>query len=140
MEYPKGYTRRELRTLRKLWDTPHSYKLLLEACETKGMVCSAGKNYIFIDNEGDVSPCQLFTKRMGNILSEPIAFQAEDTICPVPVCWCGNENQALRLLMRSMFVLILYECSRLRRAFLSGNCMKAIIDLFTARRREVVHL
>ena len=95
--YPKDYTTTELAELKELWDTPHSYKLLIESCQTKGMSCSAGRNYIYIDNQGNVFPCQKIANRMGNILTDTIEFQKNDTICPQPVCWCGNENQALRI-------------------------------------------
>jgi MoaA/NifB/PqqE/SkfB family radical SAM enzyme len=97
--YPRDYTLDELAELKELWDTPHSYKLLLESCETKGMLCSSGRNYIYIDHLGNVFPCKGVSnqKGMGNILSDRILFQKEDTICPESVCWCGNENQALRI-------------------------------------------
>jgi pyruvate-formate lyase-activating enzyme len=95
--YPRDYTLAELAELKELWDTPHSYQLLLEACQTKGMVCSAGRNYIYINHEGYVYPCQGISKPMGNIMTDTIVFQNEDTVCPQPVCWCGNENQALRI-------------------------------------------
>jgi len=100
--YPRDYTAEELRELRELWDTPHSYKLLVEAARTRGMTCSAGKNYIHIDRNGDVYPCSEMKKVirkpfMGNILRGPIRFQTDDTVCPMDVCWCGSENQALRI-------------------------------------------
>lgn len=96
-EYPKDYTLKELSALQEVWDTPHSYKLLVEACETRGMKCSAGKNYIYIDHQGNVFPCEQIKQCLGNILREPIDFRAGDTLCPNTVCWCGNENQALRI-------------------------------------------
>ncbi len=95
--YPRDYTKEELARLKELWDTPHSYQLLLAACETKGMVCSSGRNYIYIDHQGNVFPCKQIRKTMGNILTDKIVFQREDTLCPESVCWCGNENQALRI-------------------------------------------
>jgi MoaA/NifB/PqqE/SkfB family radical SAM enzyme len=96
-EFPQDYSFTELAELKKLWDTPHSYQMLLEGCETKGMVCSAGHNYIYLNHKGDAFPCGNIKTSIGNILQEPIKFQKEDTICPVSTCWCGNENQALRI-------------------------------------------
>jgi len=104
--YPRDYTAEELGELRELWDTPHSYKLLVEAARTRGMACSAGKNYIYVDRNGDVYPCSAMKKKlirepfMGNILQGPIRFRTDDTVCPIDVCWCGNENQALRIVDR----------------------------------------
>jgi MoaA/NifB/PqqE/SkfB family radical SAM enzyme len=99
-EYPEAYTNGELTLLKALWDTPHSYMMQLEACSTMGMVCSAGKNYLYINASGDVFPCSRIRNKIGNILTDQIVLQADDTICPVSSCWCGNENQALRLVDR----------------------------------------
>ncbi len=95
--YPRDYTPSELDELRTLWDTPHSYKLLLEGCRTRGMACWAGRQYIYMDHRGNVYPCQQIANTMGNILSDRIEFQQADTLCPQDVCWCGNENQALKI-------------------------------------------
>ena len=57
-KYPRDYTRDELKVLKELWDTPHSYQMLVYAANPKGMQCSAGKNYIYINNEGYVTPCR----------------------------------------------------------------------------------
>jgi hypothetical protein len=57
LEYPGAYSSRELAELKELWDSPHSYKMLLEACDTKGMPCSAGKQYVYINHKGEVFPC-----------------------------------------------------------------------------------
>jgi MoaA/NifB/PqqE/SkfB family radical SAM enzyme len=100
LEYPRDYTVEEIGQLKELWDTPHSYKLLLEACCTRGMTCSAGKNYIYIDHEGNVFPCYNIKSDLGNILQGHIHFRETDMICPVDRCWCGNENQALRIVDR----------------------------------------
>jgi MoaA/NifB/PqqE/SkfB family radical SAM enzyme len=95
--YPRDYILQELRELKELWDTPHSYQMLVEACSTRGMICSAGKNYLYIDSDGNVYPCNKIRFFMGNILKTGISLCLEDTICPMEICWCGNENQALRI-------------------------------------------
>lgn len=109
--YPRDYTPTELDQLKTLWFTPHSYQLLVNSTRTKGMRCSAGKNYIHIDHEGNVFPCLGIKNRMsnivfpvlrdryklGNILQDNIIFKTDDMICPRYHCWCGNENQALRI-------------------------------------------
>jgi MoaA/NifB/PqqE/SkfB family radical SAM enzyme len=110
-EYPGAYSREEISELKALWDTPHSYQLLIESCETKGMACSAGKNYIYLDHQGNVYPSAHIRKNMGNILADSIVFQRDDTICPNRSCWCGNENQALRIVDRY------YDRSRTLRIF-----------------------
>jgi MoaA/NifB/PqqE/SkfB family radical SAM enzyme len=97
LEYPRDYTLPELAELQSLWDTPHSYMMLLEASDTRGMICSAGHNYIYINHDGNVFPCSNINNSLGNILNEKIRIQTEDTVCPVSTCWCGNENQALRI-------------------------------------------
>jgi radical SAM protein with 4Fe4S-binding SPASM domain len=85
--------------------------MLVNSTSTKGMTCSAGKNYIHIDHEGTVFPCLGIKNRikhiafpnlrarykMGNILEGKSKFRTADTICPRSNCWCGNENQALRI-------------------------------------------
>lgn len=96
-KYPEAYTPDELLQLKDLWDTPHSYKLLAESCSTRGMACSAGRNYIYIDHAGNVFPCGNIRSSLGNILAQQIELQPDDTECPNDVCWCGNENQALRI-------------------------------------------
>jgi MoaA/NifB/PqqE/SkfB family radical SAM enzyme len=111
LEYPRDYTPEEIKEFKKIWHTPHSYKLLLESCDTRGMECSAGKNYIYIDHDGNVFPCSSIKSGMGNIIREKIRFQDDDTICPVDRCWCGNENQALRIVDKY------YERSRTLRIF-----------------------
>jgi MoaA/NifB/PqqE/SkfB family radical SAM enzyme len=109
--YPRDYSPIELEQLKKLWFTPHSYQMLVNSSSTHGMQCSAGKNYIHIDHMGNVFPCLGIKNRisnvlfpilrqrysMGNILEDKIRFRTEDTICPRYHCWCGNENQALRI-------------------------------------------
>ncbi|MEJ2627880.1 MAG: hypothetical protein P8078_04930 [bacterium] len=95
--YPKDYTKQELQQLKNHWDTPHSYKMLVEQCSPKGMKCSAGKNYIFITSTGEVLPCNRIKRSMGNIIEGQIQFQKKDTICPKGSCECGNQNQALRI-------------------------------------------
>lgn len=109
--YPRDYSPLELEQLKKLWFTPHSYQMLVNSSSTHGMQCSAGKNYIHIDHMGNVFPCLGIKNRisnvlfpilrqrysMGNILGGKIRFRTEDTICPRYHCWCGNENQALRI-------------------------------------------
>jgi MoaA/NifB/PqqE/SkfB family radical SAM enzyme len=95
--YPRDYSHNELQQLKDLWDTPHSYKMLVEACSPRGMQCSAGKNFIFIDNNGDVFPCRGIKKTIGNIANGKIKFKKKDTTCPCVRCWCGNQNQALRI-------------------------------------------
>ena len=109
--YPRDYTPTELNQLKELWFTPHSYQLLVNSTSTKGMRCSAGQNYIHIDHEGNVFPCLGIKNRMsniafpflkdrykmGNVLQDNINFKTDDTICPRYHCWCGNENQALRI-------------------------------------------
>jgi MoaA/NifB/PqqE/SkfB family radical SAM enzyme len=109
--YPRDYSPVELERLKELWFTPHSYQMLVNSSSTHGMQCSAGKNYIHIDHRGNVFPClgiknrishvlfPILRKRysMGNILEDKIRFRTEDTICPRYHCWCGNENQALRI-------------------------------------------
>ncbi len=97
LDYPQAYTSEELARFKELWHSPHSYKMLLEGCSTKGMVCAAGKNYIYLNHQGDISPCSNIKQKLGNILTDPFLLQPEDTICPVSKCWCGNENQALRI-------------------------------------------
>jgi len=109
--YPRDYTPEEMAELKALWFTPHSYQMLVNSSSTHGMQCSAGKNYIHIDHLGNVFPClgiknrisnvlfPVLRKRysMGNILEENVQFRTEDTNCPRYHCWCGNENQALRI-------------------------------------------
>ena len=109
--YPRDYSPVELERLKDLWFTPHSYQMLVNSSSTHGMQCSAGKNYIHIDHRGNVFPCLGIKNRishalfpflrqrysMGNILKDKIQFRTEDTICPRYHCWCGNENQALRI-------------------------------------------
>jgi MoaA/NifB/PqqE/SkfB family radical SAM enzyme len=100
--YPYAYTDEEKRQLKELWCTPHSYNMLVNCCTTKGMQCSAGRQYIYIENNGDVSPCGELKDRvrLGNILDGTFALQEEDTLCPMRNCLCGNENQALRIVDR----------------------------------------
>lgn len=95
--YPRDYSADEVRQLKGLWDTPHSYKMLLDACSPKGMPCAAGREFIYIDHQGNVLPCRRIKKRMGNIIQEDIRFRAKDMVCPCDRCWCGNQNQALRI-------------------------------------------
>ena len=95
--YPKDYTKKEKDELRKLWFTPHSFKLVIETSSSNGMECSAGKNFINIRDNGDVFPCSRIDKSMGNILADSVEFQEKDTICPATVCYCGNEHVAMRI-------------------------------------------
>lgn len=100
LEYPRDYTPFQRNELRSLWDTPHSYQILINSCNTKGMECSAGTNYIYINHHGDVFPCSQVKQKMGNLLHDKIEFLPEDMRCPVTTCWCGNENQAMRIVDR----------------------------------------
>ncbi|MDD5410225.1 MAG: hypothetical protein PHF31_02245 [Methylobacter sp.] len=111
LDYPRDYTLNELSELKDLWDSPHSYKMLLESSETKGMLCSAGHQYIYINPQGDVFPCSGIKKSIGNIIDGTLKLQTEDTICPVSACWCDNENQALRIVDKN------YERTRTLRIY-----------------------
>ncbi len=110
-EYPMSYTCEELAELRELWDSPHSYQILLESSTTRGMDCSAGRNYVYVNHDGDVFPCAQIKSSIGNLLRKDVRFQEEDTICPMQSCWCGNENQALRIIDRN------YDRTRTLRIF-----------------------
>jgi MoaA/NifB/PqqE/SkfB family radical SAM enzyme len=111
LEFPRDYTLSELSELKDLWDSPHSYKMLLEASEPKGMRCSAGHQYIYINHKGDVFPCGNINTSLGNIIDGTLNLQTEDTICPATTCWCGNENQALRIVDKN------YERTKTLRIF-----------------------
>lgn len=96
--YPDAYTEEEKSLLKPLWDTPHSYKLLVEACSPRGMSCAAGRNYLYIDPDGNVFPCnKMRDKFLGNIVRDEIQFMENDSICESDRCLCGNQNQALRI-------------------------------------------
>jgi MoaA/NifB/PqqE/SkfB family radical SAM enzyme len=116
-EYPRDYTLEELSELKSIWDSPHSYQMLLESSETKGMLCSAGHQYIYINDQGDVFPCSNIKTSIGNIIHGTTIFQNKDMICPVSTCWCGNENQALKIVdqnyVRSRTLRILHRKSGL---------------------------
>lgn len=99
--YPRDYTMEDRAAFKESWDTPHSYMMQIEEARTKGMLCSAGKNYIFVNRKGDVSPCGLQQNViLGNLLDDTLKLNDEDMICPAPSCNCGNENQALRIVDR----------------------------------------
>jgi len=103
--YPRDYTNEERNQLKRLCSTPHNYKIDVEVCNTRGMKCSAGKNYVYVDESGNVFPCKPIRNiigektSMGNILHDTITISsdAKDAICPAETCMCGNENPALRI-------------------------------------------
>lgn len=95
--YPVDYTLKERRELRDLWDTPHSYKMQVDESRPKGMICSAGKKFIYINNDGEVFPCSHIKSSIGNIIDGEVNFQEKDMICPANRCTCGVQNQALRI-------------------------------------------
>ncbi len=117
--YPRDYTEGERRVLKDLWDTPHGYKLLVEACSPAGMPCSAGRHYIYVNHDGTVFPCSRIRRPMGNVLRDTLRLQDEDTICSSNRCWCGNQNQALRIVderyTRTQNIRILIPNPSLRR-------------------------
>jgi len=99
--YPRCYTKEDRAAFKELWDTPHSYMMQIEEALTKGMPCSAGKNYIIVNIKGDVFPCgHQQNVNLGNLLDDTLKLNDEDTICPANSCACGNENQALRIVDR----------------------------------------
>jgi len=95
LAYPQAYDEHERKLLRELWDTPHSYQMLVHAASPQGMACTAGSRYVFIEPDGDVYPCSKIKTSLGNILAGDVRFLQEPLICPSDRCWCGNQNQAL---------------------------------------------
>ncbi len=61
------------------------------------MPCSAGRQYIYVNHDGTVFPCSRIRRPMGNIRRGDLRLQDRDTICSSDRCWCGNQNQALRI-------------------------------------------
>jgi len=96
--YPRDYTPEERAIMKSLWGTPHSYQMLVESTSPFRMPCSAGKNFIYINEKGDVSPCQKTRQfSLGNILEGPIRFINQDVQCPMNACSCDNQNQAMKI-------------------------------------------
>jgi MoaA/NifB/PqqE/SkfB family radical SAM enzyme len=95
LAYPQSYGERERESLRDLWDTPHSYQMLIHASSPRGMKCTAGSRYVFIEPNGEVFPCSKIKTSLGNILTADVRFLQDPLICPSDRCWCGNQNQAL---------------------------------------------
>lgn len=100
--YPQAYTAQNRQDFRALWDTPHNYMMEVAGASPKGMRCSAGVNYIYIDRDGNVSTCGKLKgeerNKLGNIFTDTIQLKVDDTICTSNKCGCGNENQALRII------------------------------------------
>ncbi|MDH5573684.1 MAG: radical SAM protein [Gammaproteobacteria bacterium] len=100
--YPAAYTDEQREALKAVWDTPHNYMMEIGGASPKGMACSAGNNYVYIDQKGNVSSCgQLLDSEdaaLGNIVTDEITLKNADIICPKNACPCGNENQALKII------------------------------------------
>ncbi len=98
--YPRDYTADEVRRMRAIWETPHSFKMLVEGCPPCGMLCSAGRAYVFVDPQGNVYPCSKIKETLGSLLRGDVVLREADVVCPSDRCWCGNQNHALCLVDR----------------------------------------
>ena len=104
LTYPAAYNEQNHRDFKDVWDTPHNYMMEIRGASPKGMACSAGVNFMYLDKDGNAAICGKLKSQgfeganLGNILRDPIKLRDSDTICPSNICDCGNENQALRVI------------------------------------------
>ncbi len=97
-----SWSAEDLRELKPLCDSPHSYKMYFDARTTLGMRCGAGRDYLYIDAGGDIFPCcgARHLPLLGNILADGVVPREEDRVCRQPFCIRPYDMSALRIVDR----------------------------------------
>lgn len=83
--YPEGYTEQEI----KIFGLKRSD--MTQLFYHKGEICNAGYNVGIVSNKGDIRPCHLINKNIGNIYKE-IKFIDKVIRCPFEFCHCPLNN------------------------------------------------
>jgi len=91
--YPAGYTKGELEAFGLNKDIIREYY-------RKGTWCNAGYNAGAVSADGNIKPCFVVDKDLGNIYSG-IKFAAEPMICPVDFCPCPPPTVTPGLLKKA---------------------------------------
>lgn len=82
--YPQAYTEKEI----EIFGLDETY---INYFYQKGKICNAGYNVGLVSITGDIQPCHLINKNMGNIYKE-IKFSDKVIKCPFEFCFCPMKN------------------------------------------------
>lgn len=55
----------------------------------KGKKCRVGKNYVFINQMGDINACYMKASKLGNVLDKNLELE-NNFICPSETCPCPD--------------------------------------------------
>ena len=90
--FPSDYFAEELSVLSKLpgWhlifsDDPNAK---VELPSSKGLLCYAGRKFIFISPEGDIRRCVKVYQALGNVFDDKFSLLNEPEPCPLEKCDC----------------------------------------------------
>jgi MoaA/NifB/PqqE/SkfB family radical SAM enzyme len=121
--YPEAYTPAQREELREYLWADHYYDMLVERKSPRGRLCTAGHQYVYINNDGDMFACgmernlpwtvwqklarrvskdwpaemqrrRVSRRSLGNILEKDVPLSDRPSVCPHDSCTCGIEAQA----------------------------------------------
>lgn len=88
VRYPSGYTESELTMLATMMTNPINVKQMTGQNRANGARCGAGRGFIFVGANGDVSRCcHHMHEVLGNLLAGDFVPGAEDAPCHASACF-----------------------------------------------------
>ncbi|MCJ8510592.1 hypothetical protein MUU53_22295 [Rhizobium lemnae] len=85
--YPEGYNVTERETIQTWMDNDFVATFMLNA-RRENVRCSAGKDHIQIDQQGNITRCEFVHERYGNILDDDPYIDTVERFCPTGGCSC----------------------------------------------------
>jgi hypothetical protein len=87
-KYPESYKRSERKMIRKLCFSDFEYYNMMKLKTSKGKLCTAGKEFIDIKDDGSIQRCASDSTFIGNILNDQLNLFDVYKPCNVQYCTC----------------------------------------------------
>lgn len=84
--YPEAYTTAQIEAIRELTLEPMELLLTTNQMNFKNKACKAGKNYFYMETNGDVFKCATVRDSNGNLFDGTFKPENELLICPKTAC------------------------------------------------------
>lgn len=89
-DYPDAYTQDERRVIRQLGVEVFGEQTRWDDTSPRGRLCRAGKDYAFVDHEGNVRRCYMTTQPLGSVLAGDVCLLNAAAPCDADRCGCAD--------------------------------------------------
>jgi MoaA/NifB/PqqE/SkfB family radical SAM enzyme len=93
--YPDHYNSSEREQIRGLVFSEFEYQYMMKEKQSRGQLCTAGKDFIFIKDNGDIHRCIYDSRSLGNILTG--RFNLDDAYQPCMIDYCPCAAMTINL-------------------------------------------